>query len=60
MLTTKQAADRLGLTRSKTVVEYIRRGLIKAERFGRDYAISEQEIERFIRERRKVGKPKKA
>lgn len=55
--TTPQAAAMLGL-KPKTVSRYIKRGLIKAERRGRDYWITESELERFKVERRGRGRPR--
>lgn len=57
MLTTPEAAALLGV-QPKTVSKYIKRGLIKAERRGRDYFIAESELERFKIERRGRGRPK--
>jgi excisionase family DNA binding protein len=56
MLTTKEAAAVLGI-QPRTVTRYILRGLIHAEKHGRDYFISHDEIERFKQERRKPGNP---
>jgi excisionase family DNA binding protein len=56
MLTTKEAAAVLGI-QPRTVTRYILRGLIRAEKHGRDYFISHDEIARFQNERRKVGNP---
>lgn len=56
MLTTREAADRLGL-KPRSVVQFIRRGLIAAEKRGRDYFISEAEVERYERERRPAQRP---
>lgn len=58
MLTTAQAADRLGV-RPRTVVQYIKRGLIAAAKHGRDYSISAPELARYLAERRKPGHPRK-
>lgn len=57
-LTTPQAAAELGV-QPKTVSRYIKRGLIKAEKRGRDYFIAAVELERFKAERRERGRPKK-
>lgn len=57
MLTTTEAASRLGV-KPKTVAYYIKRGLLKAVKFGRDYQITPDELDRFERERRKPGYPK--
>ena len=58
MLTTPEAAALLGV-QPKTVSKYIKRGLINAQRHGRDYWIEQSEIERFKTERRGRGRPKK-
>ena len=46
MLTTKQVADRLGVSR-QAVQRAILRGTMKAEHFGRALAIEENEVERY-------------
>jgi excisionase family DNA binding protein len=58
MLTTKQAADRLGI-KARSVVQLIKRGLLSAEKHGRDYSILPEEIERYLKERRPQHRPKK-
>jgi len=58
MLTTVEASVILGL-QPKTVTRYIGHGLIAAEKKGRDYLIASDELERFQRERRKAGRPRK-
>ena len=58
MLTTAEAADRLGV-KPRSVVQFIKRGLIAATKHGRDYAIDEAEIERYERERRPAHRPQK-
>jgi len=58
MLTTSEAAPLLNV-QPKTVTRYILRGLIHAEKHGRDYLITDAEIERFQQARRKPGKPRK-
>lgn len=57
-LTTQQAADALNLDH-RTILQYIRRGLIEATKFGRDWQIDPAEIERYQRKRRKPGRPPK-
>ncbi len=59
MLTTKEAAQRLGLKTTSAVRQFILAGRLQAEKRGRDWWIEENEIERFEKEPRKVGKPKK-
>jgi excisionase family DNA binding protein len=56
-LTTAEAADALDLDR-RTVIAYIHRGLIQANKFGRDWQIDPAEVERYQKERRKPGRPK--
>jgi len=57
-LTSQQAAKALGLAH-RTVLKYIERGKIKAHKFGRDWQIDAAEVERYRRERKPVGRPKK-
>ena len=57
MMTTKQAATELGIQPS-SVKKLCQRGILKAERIGRDWLIDRDEIERYKVERRTVGKPK--
>ena len=56
MLTTAEASTVLGV-KPKTVAIYINRGLLTAEKKGRDYLITGEEIARFQRERRNPGNP---
>lgn len=55
-LTTKQAAERLGIT-SRRVQALVTAGRLPATKFGRDYMIKEDDL-RLV-EDRKVGRPKK-
>lgn len=57
-LTTTEAAKILNL-QPRTIRSHIERSVIAAEKKGRDYLISQEEIERFQRERRGRGKPRK-
>lgn len=57
MRTTDEAAIVLGV-QPRTITRYIERGILKAEKKGRDYLIPQEEIERFQRERRRAGRPK--
>jgi excisionase family DNA binding protein len=57
MLTTTEAAEVLGV-QPQTVTRHILRGMIQAEKRGRDYLIRQEEIERFKQERRRAGRPK--
>ena len=54
--TTSEAAHILG-TKPRTVTRYIERGLIAAQKPGRDYLIEEDELKRFQSARRKPGNP---
>jgi excisionase family DNA binding protein len=56
--TTTEAAPLLGV-KPYTVTRYIELGKIGAEKRGRDYLISHEEIERFKKERRRAGRPAK-
>lgn len=58
MLTTKQAAQALGI-QPGSVKKLCQRGILRAERNGRDWLISRAEIERYKIERRKAGRPKR-
>jgi excisionase family DNA binding protein len=55
-LTTKQAAERLGIT-PRRVQALIEAGRLPAQKFGRDYMIQEKDL-KLVAER-KVGRPKK-
>lgn len=55
-MTTHEAANRLGLT-ARSVARLIKRGVIAAEKRGRDYWIEEAEVARYEHERRPVGRP---
>lgn len=55
-LTTREAANRLALTH-ETVRRYINRGLLRAEKRGRDWFIPLSEIERYTAIRRPAGRP---
>jgi excisionase family DNA binding protein len=56
LLTTKQAATRLGVT-TRRVVAMIQADQLPAEKFGRDYIIKEKDLK--LVEGRKVGRPRK-
>lgn len=53
-LTVPQAATLLGL-KPRSVRKFIERGMIKGEKRGRDWFISQEEVDRYNRERRKPG-----
>jgi excisionase family DNA binding protein len=55
-LTTKQAAERLGIT-PRRVQALVTAGKLPASKFGRDYMIKESDLK--LVEDRKVGRPKK-
>ena len=55
-LTTTEAAARLGLSH-ETVRRYINRGLLRGYKRGRDWFILQSELERFMRTRRRPGRP---
>lgn len=57
MPTTAQAAARLRL-KPVTLRKYIKDGTIAAVKHGRDWSISDEEIERYERERRPPHRPK--
>lgn len=57
MLTTKQAAIELNLTEG-TVREYLLRKMLRGEKFGRQWAITKDEIDRYNLERLPQGRPK--
>ena len=56
MMTTAEAADRLDI-KARSVVWLIHRGLLKAEKHGRDYWIEPAEIDRYAAERRPRHRP---
>lgn len=58
-ITTAQAADRLSI-KSRSVVWLITNGRLVGVKQGRDYAIEESEVERYLRERKPAHRPKKA
>lgn len=52
MLTLTEAAARLGLAATTLRVQ-IRNGKLKARKVGRDWTVSEREVERYARENRR-------
>jgi excisionase family DNA binding protein len=54
--TTTEVGHLLGLS-PRSITKYIELGIIKAEKMGRDYAITPEEFERFKNTPRKVGRP---
>jgi excisionase family DNA binding protein len=59
MLTTKEAGAILGLT-ARSVARLIGNKQITAQRFGRDWMIEAAEVERYKRERKSVGRPRRS
>jgi excisionase family DNA binding protein len=57
LLTTKQAAEKLGIT-PRRVQALIEAGRLPAQKFGRDYMIKEKDLK--LVEDRKVGRPRKS
>jgi excisionase family DNA binding protein len=58
MPTTAEAADRLGI-KPRSVVAFIKREILKAEKRGRDYWIEDSEVERYSQERQPQHRPRK-
>lgn len=60
MLTVREAAERLQ-THPASVNRYIKNGLLKAEKFGKAWVISESELEKFRKPVKvhKGGRPRK-
>lgn len=56
--TAKEAAPLLGISPG-SMRTFIKRGLIVATKRGRDWFITQDEIDRYNRERRKAGQPPK-
>ena len=57
-LTTAQVAKRLGVTRRR-VQALIKRGQLEADRYGKAYLISEEQLQAFLERRRtEPGRPK--
>lgn len=60
MMTTQQVAAALGITRPG-VLKAIGRGQLMAQRFGRDWIVNEQDVERYrAAHLGKRGRPKNA
>jgi excisionase family DNA binding protein len=57
MLTTKEAARQLGFKTTGAVRQLILAGRLTAEKRGRDWFVSAEEIARFALLRRPVGRP---
>ena len=59
MLTTHEAAAELGI-QPGSVKRLCQRGILQAEKRGRDWFISREDVERYKVERRKPGRQKRA
>jgi excisionase family DNA binding protein len=59
MLSTAQAAERLGITR-QAVFNLIQRGALTADRVGRAWLVHEDSVERRIRDQKKETAPERA
>lgn len=57
-MTTHEAAEQLALS-VKTIQAHIKSGQLKAKKIGRDWHISDEEVERFRQEKRPAHRPKK-
>jgi excisionase family DNA binding protein len=57
MLTTQEAAERLGVSRRR-INDFIKDGRLPAQRHGRDYIIQEKDLDRV--EERRPGRPRKS
>lgn len=58
LLTTAEAAERLKIT-ARSVARLLKGGKLIGTLRGRDYLIEEEEVERYKRERRPAGRPRK-
>jgi excisionase family DNA binding protein len=56
MFTTKQAAAELNI-QPRSVKQLCQRGILKAEKIGRDWLIETSEVERYKTERKSAGRP---
>lgn len=56
-LTTSEAADYLGFAED-TVRRYVYRGLIEAQKLGKNLVVLRSECDRYMTERRSPGRPK--
>lgn len=54
-LTTRQAADLFGLKNDSSIRQAIRRGRLKAEKFGHIWQIEKAELERWRNEERHIS-----
>lgn len=51
MYTTKQLAEKLGL-KQKTVQKYCQLGYIKAIKIGRDWLITEEQLQEYLKKKK--------
>jgi excisionase family DNA binding protein len=58
LLTTEQAAEILGVNGSR-VRQLLRSGTLKGSRFGRVWAVREEDLRAYMATRRKAGRPRK-
>ena len=58
ILTTKAVAEILGIN-IRTVHSLIKRDRLPAEKFGRDWLIKVEDLEKYRADRRRPGRPKK-
>jgi excisionase family DNA binding protein len=58
MIGTVEAARRLGITTGR-VRTIIASGILPAQKFGRDWAIDEADVEKLAKSERKAGRPPK-
>ena len=57
MITTTQAAERLGVT-TRRVVALCHAGKLRGEKIGRDWLVDESSVEAYAATERKAGRPK--
>jgi len=57
-INTTEASAIIGITR-KGVRELIRKGILKAERVGRDWLVDKKSVDKVKKNRPKVGRPRK-
>jgi excisionase family DNA binding protein len=58
LLTTKQASDLLGIS-VRGIHSLIKRGRLRADKFGRDWMIKREDLDLFKENKRSKGRPKK-